>query len=212
MSKLKREAKIRHNTITFIYEKARGIHQLQDDALVNSIILANVKVYKALVHNESSADILYAVAFNKNKDRKRNIKANAHTLNWLWWRVFNSLGQYWITRTIGEPPPPNYQDSKFLGGRAPIDIQCHLKQTNLEHVSSRHLNYHLMIKFPTEVGIRVLSADQEESKRCYTITLKGKMTSIKTYRSCLTQERKKKKVEGFTSRRARHYPVTEMRP
>lgn len=57
-SRTQKEAKIRHNTITFINEKARRIHQPHDDSLVVSIILVNKKVYIVLIENKSSVDIL----------------------------------------------------------------------------------------------------------------------------------------------------------
>ena len=54
-----------HNTITFTEKKARGIHQPHDDALVVSIALANKKVFRVLMRNGSSADILYTSTFDK---------------------------------------------------------------------------------------------------------------------------------------------------
>lgn len=51
--------------------------------------------------------------------------------------------------------------------------------------------YHLMIKFLTEGRVRVLTADQEKSNRCYVTSLRGRRTNMKTYRLCLTQGKKK---------------------
>ena len=55
-----KEARMEHNTITFIEEGARGIHQPHDDAQVVLITLANRKVFRVLMDNKSLADILYA--------------------------------------------------------------------------------------------------------------------------------------------------------
>ena len=60
-----KEARMEHNTITFTEGEVRGIHQPHNNALVVSINLANRKVLRVLVDNGSSADILYAVAFDK---------------------------------------------------------------------------------------------------------------------------------------------------
>lgn len=58
VSRTQKKVKIRHNTITFTNEKASGIHQPHNDSLVVSIILVNKKVYKVLIENKSSVDIL----------------------------------------------------------------------------------------------------------------------------------------------------------
>ena len=60
-----KEARIEHNTITFTEGEVRGIHQPHDNAMVVSITLVNRKVLRVLVDNVSSADTLYAAAFDK---------------------------------------------------------------------------------------------------------------------------------------------------
>lgn len=63
-----------HNGITLIKEEARGMHQPHDNALVVSITLANMKVFRVLVNNRSLTDILYAATFDKTNIGREKLK------------------------------------------------------------------------------------------------------------------------------------------
>ena len=51
--------------IGFLEEDARRLHHPHDDALVVSIRVGDYNVHRMLVDNESLADILYCLAFQK---------------------------------------------------------------------------------------------------------------------------------------------------
>lgn len=53
------------------------------------------------------------------------------------------------------------------------------------------LTYHLIIEFPIVGGFVVLRADQEESRRCYTTTLKGKMDKYENLQIMLDPRKEK---------------------
>ena len=69
-----KEARMKHNTITFTEEEARGLHQPHDDALIFSITIADRKFFRVLVDNDSSTDILYAAAFDKMNIGREKLK------------------------------------------------------------------------------------------------------------------------------------------
>ncbi|KAK9187790.1 hypothetical protein WN944_019189 [Citrus x changshan-huyou] len=151
-------------------EEARGIHQPHDDALVISIILANRKVYRVLIDNRSSADILYAAAFDKMKIGREKLKPICTPLISFGGEFFIPLGSLELSVTMKEPP---HQVTKMINfsvvehprlGRPALNI--------FQAVTS---TYYLMIKFPAERGVKVLRAYQEESRRCYTTTLRGRI-------------------------------------
>ena len=85
------------------------------------------------------------------------------------------LGNIDLPVTIGEPP---YQPTKMVGF---LVVEHHsvynfiLGRPALNLFQAITWTYHLMIKFPTEIGIQILRADQEKSRKWYTIALKGKI-------------------------------------
>ena len=50
-------------TITFTNEDVRRLNHLHDDAIVNTLTIANYTTRRVLVDNESSANLLYYSAF-----------------------------------------------------------------------------------------------------------------------------------------------------
>ena len=110
-SKPKKEAKIRHNTITFTDEEARGIddiHQLHDDALVISIILANKKAYRVLIDNGSSTNTLYAAAFDKIEIGREKLKPIRTPLIGFGGEYLIPLVYHRVTSDNEETTPPSY--------------------------------------------------------------------------------------------------------
>ena len=99
-----KETRMEYNTMTFIEEEGRMIHQPHDDALVISITLANRKVFRVLVDNGSSADILYAAAFNKMNIRNEKLKRICTLLIDFGGECLIPLGNTDLPVTIGEPP------------------------------------------------------------------------------------------------------------
>ena len=138
---------------------------MHDDALVVSITLANGKVFRVLVDNESSTDILSVATFDKMNIGREKLMQICTPLIGFGEECFIHLGSIDLPVTIGEP---HHQATK-MGG---FLVMEHLSVYNV--ISDRpDLNlfrvitstYHLMIKFPTEIGIRILRADQEKSRK-----------------------------------------------
>ena len=70
-------ARIDNPIIGFMEEDVRSLHHPHDDAFVVSIRVGNFNTYKVLVENESSADILYYLAFQQIRiKRERLIPTN----------------------------------------------------------------------------------------------------------------------------------------
>ena len=70
-------AQIDSPVIRFTKEDARHFHHPHDDALMVSIKVGGYNTHKLLVDNESSADILYYLAFQQMRiDRERLIPVN----------------------------------------------------------------------------------------------------------------------------------------
>ncbi|KAK9225378.1 hypothetical protein WN943_010419 [Citrus x changshan-huyou] len=157
-------------------EEAREIHQPHDDALVIFIILANMKVYRVLIDNGRSVNILYAAAFNKIENGSEKLKPVRTPLIDFERECLIPLGSIELLVTIGEPPHQATKMINFLVVEHPSVYNVILGRPSLNMFQVVTSTYHLMMKFPTEGGVGVLRADQEESRRCYATVLRGKIT------------------------------------
>lgn len=158
MGKPSKEARIGHNTITFV-EKVKRIHQPHDDALVISITLANRKAFTVLVDNRSSTYILYAATFDKMTIRREKLRLIHTPLIGFGRECLIPLGNIDLLVTIGEQ---SYQATKmvsFLVLEHPSVFNVILGRLVLNLFQVVISTYHLMIKFPTKTRIRVLKAD-----------------------------------------------------
>ncbi|XP_058092296.1 uncharacterized protein LOC131249526 [Magnolia sinica] len=60
-----KERKLEKYNLTFTEEDARGIHYRHDDALVITVTITNLRVFRVLIDTGSSTDVLFTQAFNR---------------------------------------------------------------------------------------------------------------------------------------------------
>ncbi|XP_020992599.1 uncharacterized protein LOC110278702 [Arachis duranensis] len=96
-----RDAGLELPTISFTKEDGRGIVSGHDDPVVITMILANAHLYKTLVDQGSSADILFKPAFDKLGLDKKELKAFPDTLFGLGDTPIKPLGFFPLHTTFG---------------------------------------------------------------------------------------------------------------
>ena len=101
-------------SITFSDLDLEGCQHPHDDPLVVRAIVANKTVHRVLVDNGSSADIIFASAFDKmDIERERMEPVNTHL-----WGVSREkvlpLGSIQLVLTLGEPPCQATTTTRFL--------------------------------------------------------------------------------------------------
>ena len=90
--------------IGFLEEDARRLHHLHDDVLVVSIRVEDYSMYRVLVDNGSSADILLYSAFQQMRvDKERLVPTNALLVGFGGTRVF-PLGVVTLSVMVGDYP------------------------------------------------------------------------------------------------------------
>ena len=90
-------------TITFSDSDMEGYQHPYDDLLVIRAIVANKTVHRILIDNESSADIIFASAFDKMGIRREKLEPiNAHLLGFSREKVL-PLGSVQLVLTLGDP-------------------------------------------------------------------------------------------------------------
>ena len=140
-------------SITFSNSDLEGCQHPHDDPLVIRAIVANKIAHWVLVDNGSSADIIFALAFDKmGIGRERLEPVNTH-LRGFFWEMVLPLGSIQLVLTLGEPPCQATTTARFLIVDAPSAYNMLLGRPSLNAIKSIPSAYHMMIKFPTVSGV-----------------------------------------------------------
>ena len=103
-----------NNTITFSDSDLEGCQHPHDDPLVVRAIVANTTVHRVLIDNGSSADIIFASAFDKmGIGREKLEPVNTHLRGFSGEKVL-PLGSIQLVLTLGEPPCQATTTARFL--------------------------------------------------------------------------------------------------
>ena len=161
-------------TITFSDSDLEGCQHPHDDPLVICAIVANTTVHRVLVDNGSSADIIFASAFDKmGIGREKLEPVNTHLRGFSGEKVL-PVGSIQLVLTLGEPPCQATMTARFLIVDAPSTYNMLLGRPSLNAIRAIPSAYHMVIKFPTVNGVRTVRGDQRVARECYTASMKQK--------------------------------------
>ena len=160
-------------TITFSDSDLEGCQHPHDDPLVVRAIVANTTVLRVLIDNGSSADIIFASAFDKMGIRKEKLEpVNTHLRGFSGEKVL-PLGSIQLVLTLGEPPcQVKTTTIRFLIIDAPSAYNMLLGRPSLNAIKAIPSAYHMIIKFPTIHGVGMVRGDQRVARECYTASMK----------------------------------------
>ena len=100
--------------ITFSDSDLEGCQHPHDDPLVIRAVVANKTIHRVLVDNGSSADIIFAVAFDKMAiEREKLEPVNTHLWGFSGEKVL-PLGSIQLVLTLGDPPCQATTTVRFL--------------------------------------------------------------------------------------------------
>ncbi|XP_057502674.1 uncharacterized protein LOC130786378 [Actinidia eriantha] len=167
-----------HPPITFNNDDLRGLHLPHDDALVVSAVIANFNVQIILVNNESSADILFVLAFDKMKIERDKLH-HCHTpLVQFGANMTYPLGWIKLPVTLETEPHQTTIWQDFIVVDCPSPYNAILGRPTLGGTRAITSTYHLKMKFPpTSTGVGEVIGDQKVAKQCFISSMKTK-TSI----------------------------------
>ena len=161
-------------TITFSDSDLEGCQHPHDDPLMIRAIVANTTVHQVLVDNGSSADIIFASAFDKmGIGREKLEPVNNHLRGFSGEKVL-PLGSIQLVLTLGEPPCQATTTARFLIVDAPLAYNILLGRPSLKAIKAIPLAYHMVIKFSTVNGVGTVRGDQRVARECYTASMKQK--------------------------------------
>ena len=159
-------------TITFSYSDLQGCQHPHDDPLVVRAIVANTTVHRVLVDNGSSADIIFASAFDKmGIGREKLEPVNTHLRGFSGEKVL-PVGSIQLVLTLGEPPCQAMMTTRFLIVDAPSAYNMLLGRLSLNAIKAIPSAYHMIVKFPTVNGVGTIRGDQRVARECYTASMK----------------------------------------
>ena len=162
------------NTIMFSDSDLEGCQHPYDDPLVVRAIVANTTVHRVLIDNGSSADIIFASAFDKMGIGREKLKSvSTHLRGFSGERVL-PLGSIQLVLTLGEPPYQATTTARFLIVDAPSAYNMLLGRPSLNAIKSIPSAYHMIIKFPTMHGVGMVRGDHRVARECYTASMKQK--------------------------------------
>ena len=160
------------NTITFSDSDLEGCQHPHDDPLVVRAIVANTTVHLVLIDNGSSADIIFASAFDKmGIGREKLDPVNTHLRGFSGEKVL-PLGSIQLVLALGELPWQATTTARFLIVDAPSAYNMLLGRPSLNAIKAIPSAYHMIIKFPTVNGVGIVRGDQRVARECYTASMK----------------------------------------
>ena len=126
-----------NTTITFSDSDLEGCQHPHDDPLVVHAIVANTTVHRVLIDNGSSADIIFASAFNKmGIGREKLEPVNTHLRGFSGEKVL-PLGSIQLVLTLGESPCQATTTARFLIVDAPSAYNMLLGRPSLSRASDK---------------------------------------------------------------------------
>ena len=162
------------NTITFSDSDLEGCQHPHDDPLVVRAIVANTTVHRVLIDNESSADIIFASAFDKMGIGREKLEPVSTHLRGFSGEKVLPLGLIQLVLTLVEPPCQATTTARFLIVDAPSAYNMLLGRPSLNAIKAIPSAYHMIIKFPTMHGVGMVRGDQRVARECYTASMKQK--------------------------------------
>ena len=159
-------------SITFSDSNLEGCQHPHDDPLVVCAVVANKTVHRVLVGNRSSADIIFASAFDKMGIRRERLKpVNTHLRGFSGEKVL-PLGLIQLVLTMGDPPCQATTTTRFHIVDASSAYNMLLGRPSLNAIKAIPSAYHMMIKFPTISGVGMVRGDQRVARECYSSSMK----------------------------------------
>ena len=161
-------------TITFSDLDLEGCQHPHDDPLVIRAIMANKTIYRVLVDNGSSADIIFASAFDKMGIGREKLELVSTHPRGLSGEKVLPLGSIQLVLTLGDPPCQATTTVRFFVVDAPSAYNLLLGRPSLNAIKAIRSAYHMMIKFPTISGAGMVRGDQRVARECYSASVKKK--------------------------------------
>ncbi|KAL5557369.1 hypothetical protein UlMin_039605 [Ulmus minor] len=129
--------------------------------------IAGQKVYRILIDNGSSADILFKSTFNRMNLIRANMETTISSLSGFTGDSVPSEGILNLPLELGTSPYQKIQSVDFVVVNCPSPYNAIIGRPTLNKIRAVTSTYYLLVKFPTIGGIGILKGNQTESRDIY---------------------------------------------
>ncbi|KAL5544982.1 hypothetical protein UlMin_008766 [Ulmus minor] len=159
--------RLSNEPIIFTEEEASGLWHPHKDAIVVALRIASRKVYKILIDNGSSADILFRSTLNRMDLVGAKFNPIKSALYGFTGDSIHSEGVLNLPVELGTHPCQHIQSVEFVVVDCPSSYNAIIGRPTLNAIRAVTSTYHLLVKFPTVGGIGILKGDQQASRDIY---------------------------------------------
>ncbi|KAL5569070.1 hypothetical protein UlMin_025645 [Ulmus minor] len=159
--------RLSNDPIVFTEGEARGLWHPHTDTIVVTLRIAGRKVFRILVDNGSSADILFKSTFNRMNLVGVKIEPTSSSLSGFTGDSISSEGILNLPVELGSSHCQHIQVVDFVLVDCPSPYNAIIGCPTLNKIHAVTSTYHLLVKFPTVGGIGILRGDQTESREIY---------------------------------------------
>ncbi|KAL5564475.1 hypothetical protein UlMin_027639 [Ulmus minor] len=156
-----------NDPIIFIKDEARGLWHPHKDSIVVTLCIARQKVYRILIDNGSSVDILFKSTLNRINLIGAKIEPTTSSLSGFTRDSVSSKGILNLPVELGTSPCQHIHSMEFVIVDCPSLYNTIISRPTLNQIQAITSTYHLLVKFPTIGGIGVLKGNQLESREIY---------------------------------------------
>ena len=160
--------------ITFSDSDLEGCQHPHDDPLVIRAVVANKTIHRFLVDNGSSADIIFASAFDMMGIGREKLEPVSTHLRGFSGEKVLPLGSIQLVLTLGDPPCQATTIVRFLIVDAPLAYNVLLGRPSLNAIKAIPSAYHMVVKFLTTNRVGMVRGDQRVARECYSASIKQK--------------------------------------
>ena len=153
--------------ITFTEEEACGLWHPYNDAIVVNLRIVGRKVYRILIDNGSSSDILFKSTLNRMDLLGASMKPTKSTLYGFIGESVNAKGILSLSIELGTHLWQHIHIVHFVLVDCPSVYNVIIGRPTLNAIWAIISTYHLLVKFPTIGGIGILQRQQAESHDLY---------------------------------------------
>ncbi|KAJ1698478.1 hypothetical protein LUZ63_006990 [Rhynchospora breviuscula] len=172
------EGSLSNTRISFGPEDCAGVRYPHDDIIVLMLRIHGTRVRRILVDTGSSADVLYFDALRQlNLATYPLTPMDTPLVGFAGDRVI-PLGTLELEVEFGESPNSVVKMIKFIVVNAPSAYNAILGRKSLNDVGAVASTKHLMIKFPTRLGVGVVKGDQQKARECYQVAMAKHVAQI----------------------------------
>ena len=161
--------------ITFSDSNMEGCQHPHDDPLVIKTVVANKMIHRVLVDNGSSADIIFASAFEKISIGREKLEPVNACLRGFFGEKVLPLGSIQLVLTLRGPLCQATTTVRFLIVDASSAYNMLLGRPSLNAIRAIPSAYHMVIKFSTTNGVGMVRGNQRIARECYSASMKQNM-------------------------------------